>query len=938
MNRAASGMAASMGWAGIPALTLLLAALPIQTAMGNETPGTATDRRDPARFHHQSSDATLSALEIVTADGKAVALTPAFAPDRTDYTAQVDHDFEEVTIRPTPSDSGAIVEYLDVINRHLAYSNGDTEGLPVQLLVSDNTFRLKVTSEDEAATRTYTVVVNRTPLRKLIIYPTTPLTIDEGGDDTFTVKLTSQPTGNVTVTVNTDDATAVSVSRNALLFNRDNWNTEQTVRVSGVEDRGQGHESVQITLRAAGGGYEGKGGAVVVRVKDDEAPEVKLVLTPRTLAIGEDDTGTFTVRLNTRPKADVSVSVESSQRGIATAAPASVSFTRDDWQMARTVTVTTYHDSDNKNDSVNINLSASGADYKRKTGIVAVSVLDDDTTAPGLVIEPTLMEMPEDSSSTFTVKLATQPTGNVTVRLESDDTGVVNLSDERLRYSTSTWDAPQTVTVYAESDDDSKNDNAGIKLKASGGGYGGKTGRVLVDVIDDDTSKPAMVVNPQKLTMKEGGAGSFTVSLASEPSGTVTLQVRVFATDLAAIAPNSVSYTYLTFTTSNWWHLQTVTLNALEDDDTDRNFLTVTLMEDGSFLKNRLGAVSVVIEDNDTPGIVLNQKSLALEEEGIGDVTVQLATQPSRTVTMALTSDDTEIATVSPASLTFTTGDWNSPRSVRVRGVADADALDERAIVSLAVTGSGDDYSGLNAEVAVNVRDTDNKIKVSFTAKRYDATESGAPANVVVQLSRANSEDVTFPIDLFAPSNSTRESDYSGVPESVTIPAGQDRAIFTVTAMDDVVSDEDSDRLLLELGEIPPGFVAKKPVKTTVRLIDNDAYTGPPVLTIHEATAEEGEDLVFLIEIERPTDNHVTMWGWTKGITATKHRDYDAPDIAEGLATQVGRGLTSAEVRLATKQDSIKEGDETLEVGISRSGTYRIQGSRTVTGTILDDD
>ena len=49
-----------------------------------------------------------------------------------------------------------------------------------------------------------------------------------------------------------------------------------------------------------------------------------------------------------------------------------------------------------------------------------------------------------------------------------------------------------------------------------------------------------------------------------------------------------------------------------------------------------------------------------------------LTTQPTADVTIALSSSDTTEGTVSPASLTFTTANWNVAQTVTVTGVDDA--------------------------------------------------------------------------------------------------------------------------------------------------------------------------------------------------------------------------------------------------------------------------
>ena len=54
---------------------------------------------------------------------------------------------------------------------------------------------------------------------------TPTLDVDEGGQNTYTVKLQTQPTTTVTVTVSSDDTGAATVSGSTLRFTTSNWNT-----------------------------------------------------------------------------------------------------------------------------------------------------------------------------------------------------------------------------------------------------------------------------------------------------------------------------------------------------------------------------------------------------------------------------------------------------------------------------------------------------------------------------------------------------------------------------------------------------------------------------------------------------------------------------------------------------------------------------------------
>ncbi|MGB3150816.1 MAG: cadherin domain-containing protein, partial [Maribacter sp.] len=77
----------------------------------------------------------------------------------------------------------------------------------------------------------------------------TTLTIDENaGTDTFTVVLNGQPASDVVFDVSSDDTDEAIVSSPQLTFTMANWNTPQTITVTGVDDTEIGNDSAIITV------------------------------------------------------------------------------------------------------------------------------------------------------------------------------------------------------------------------------------------------------------------------------------------------------------------------------------------------------------------------------------------------------------------------------------------------------------------------------------------------------------------------------------------------------------------------------------------------------------------------------------------------------------------------------------------------------------------
>src|SRR5256885_2815466 len=71
----------------------------------------------------------------------------------------------------------------------------------------------------------------------ITVVPGSGLTTTEGGGTaTFTVVLGTQPTANVTIGLSSSDLTEGTVAPASVTFTPVNWNTAQTVTVTGVND------------------------------------------------------------------------------------------------------------------------------------------------------------------------------------------------------------------------------------------------------------------------------------------------------------------------------------------------------------------------------------------------------------------------------------------------------------------------------------------------------------------------------------------------------------------------------------------------------------------------------------------------------------------------------------------------------------------------------
>ena len=169
----------------------------------------------------------------------------------------------------------------------------------------------------------------------------------------------------------------------------------------------------------------------------------------------------------------------------------------------------------------------------------------------------------------------------MTVTAASADVGAVTVTPTVLTFTTGNWDTAQTVTVTAEQDNDADDESVDVSYTAAStdAAYNGLAGDVVtVTVTDNDDAGVTIVLAASLMSpVGEGGTGSYTVVLDSQPSGAVT--VTAASADSGAV---TVTPTVLTFTTGNWDTAQTVTVTAEDDNDADDESVDVSYTADST--------------------------------------------------------------------------------------------------------------------------------------------------------------------------------------------------------------------------------------------------------------------------------------------------------------------------------------------------------------------
>ncbi len=318
-------------------------------------------------------------------------------------------------------------------------------------------------------------------------------------------------------------------------------------------------------------------------------------------------------------------------------------------------------------------------------------------------------------TATIAVKLKSAPTDDVVINVSSGNTDEFTVMPETLTFTAQTWADPQTVTAYGVDDlvDDGDTTNPIILAAAisSDSIYNGlDPDDVMVVNIDDDTA--GIMLNNLDTEVSEGDvsdSGAIGVRLSSIPGSDVTV-----AFDVSDATEGAIDTASIMFTPSNWDTEQYVEFHGLDDfEDDDNKMFEVqytTSSSDTNYdeLTDHSYCTNI---DNDSSGYTISPISGTTSDGGrSASFTIRLNSDPldDNTVTIGITSLDTDEVTVFPASINFTDENWDDDQTVTVTGAEDGTADgDQTVIIEMVVTASGDTiYMALNPDdVSVENKD-----------------------------------------------------------------------------------------------------------------------------------------------------------------------------------------------------------------------------------------
>ena len=713
--------------------------------------------------------------------------------------------------------------------------------------------------------------------------------VGEGSTADYTVRLSSAPSSTVTVTVSAagdsditvDTNTTTAGDQDTLTFTNQTWAIAQTVRLSAAQDANAVHGTATVTHTTASSDSAYSGiAATAIAVEADNETGLNAVSVSATGASLEmsNRSGSWYYQQS------------SPTQGTCATKPTSATGAADVTGLSPNTAYTfkAYSDS---TCSTEITTAATDAEF---------------TTASGVLLSRTHLDAAEGSTATYTVELATAPTGGVTVALTkaTDDDADLTFNPSSLSFTTGNWDTAQTVTVTAASDTDTADGSAVLMHTPSSSDtkYNSSAASITVTERDDDAvlGMYAMSANSATLLLENHtGAWYFkqTVPTVGACLGPLDTNAGAVTAPLLNLSPNT-SYTFKAY--SNDDCSTEITAAA-----TDAEFTTPT------------------------GGIVLSPTSVTVAEGSSATYTVKLGKLPDAAVTVNIhrtTTSDTDL-THSPATLTFTTGNWDTAQTVTVSAASDSDSIDGTAAFVHVASSTDGDYN--NAAVTATATETDNAVRLTASG----VTSTGATLTIT-------NHTTAWRYKQTAPTAGTCSAEIAAGTSQATLSSLAPGTDYTYRAYSNSTCTSEITDAFTRARFATPGVML-----STLKLIAPEGSTATYTarlatkpagsVTVTVAAASGGDsDLTF--DTDSDTNGNqatltftTTNWSTPQAVTVTAAEESDGTDKAYGTATLTH---TAAGYATAAASLTVSEGDNDV-----CPGTTAVGGASVTTGGLVDD-
>ena len=829
--------------------------------------------------------------------------------------------------------------------------------------------------------KTTTVTIRDDDTRGLMFHRRWP-DVDEGGSETYTLKLASQPTAAVTIKIDSNNQD-VTASPTSLTFNPSGsnlWSRTQTVTVSAAQDSDAVDDEATLTHTTTGGDYGGAGAMSIERpvsVDDDDTadpftPQVPQISLTGGPTVTEGAAASFRVNADPAPTARLTVSVEVIEppgQDFVTSRQERVIFVGlNAGATTATFSVPTVNDSTDEDDGAVQVFVNDGAGYVAGQG-AAVTVLDNDDPIPGAFFRSTSSDAVEHDGTHRVQVYLNYPAPAAGLRLRYRLTGTATAGsgkDFTIQNSGTVSIAARgaSATIPVAINDDSAIENAEtvILTLIGGTGYTVDSPSVHTLTIADNDSPTASFASSSSRAAENAGTHNVTVNISPAPVGGLMLGYSVTGTATAGSGNDFTIEGSGSLTVAAGATSATVPV-AINDDSADEVAETVilTLTDGTGYTLGSTTTHTLTITDNDgitsvllTPLIpsntipegasvaitgVFSENNRHLSPKDIVTLPLTIGGTATLGTDYRLTCGPVKIPVVvtcnglngNNPSITFDASRLRNP-FVRVPGSLHLEALEDNTsesneTVTLSIGGG--------PTRTMTITEAPSSVAVSFTRATYSINEGASPLPPVITVTPASGRDLTIPL-IFTDVSATGGVDYTAVSQVVLEADGNTRYSFDVPIADDTaIEGDETFKMAIDTANLPAGVTAGTATEATVTIVDNDNSA-----TFASGSSRAAEDagthnVTVNLSFAAPAGG-LTL-NYSVGGTATAGSGNDFTIEGSGSLT-VAAGATSATVPVAINDDSADEVAETVILTLTDGTGYTLGSTTTHTLTITDND
>ncbi len=335
-------------------------------------------------------------------------------------------------------------------------------------------------------------------------------------------------------------------------------------------------------------------------------------------------------------------------------------------------------------------------------------------------------------------------------------------------------------------------------------------------------------------------------------------------------------------------------------------------------------------------GLTISRDALTVVEGASGSYTVVLDSEPTGPVTVTPTMPANTDVSVDPTELTFTTGDWSSPKTVLVAAARDPDMVGD-APVTISHQVSGSDYGSAPASsVEVTIVEADAS---TLSVEAAEVSESDGTLVFRVTLSKASSSEITVDYatsDGSGSSGARAGSDYTATSGTLTFPVGLTTAQQIVVAVtDDTDDEEEAETFQLTLRN--PQHAALAGGGSTLQVTGTIRDDDDPEVEVSFGSASygvaEGRAVDVVVRLNRDPERDLEIF-----LEETLHGGAaDADYSGVPLSVAFGPGVRRQQFQVAATDDTMDDDGEAVVLSFV-SLPPRVSDGGETTIAITDND